>query len=317
MELSGYTIEARRWGTEPRGDRTCTFYVFQRKVTWTNVNSETSLPVSVRTMGEDSYFAGVNFHDYMRVDHQTAFGVPIDSAQGMLNAWRSAEDRDGTGIATKNVTVLQRADGEVFMSRDIEVVNTNTSLSAAFVVERDMDISSGLPKRAVVVIPNLTKETSDALLTTLSNKAILDIDNTAYRNSGVRRKIHDSGLSDLFIIGKMAGTGSTVGNNSAVGDIYNFKQEIRTSDEGVVWRVIFGRRVTTSEQSAVNWANDSSDRPLLNNLKAHKGGRIDYLSNLGLWVAMRETWLTITSNDATDGYLNTYAVILPDNPVIP
>jgi len=296
LTTAGYTLEARRWVTEARGDRTCTFVTFQRKVTWSNINDAGNLPDTWRTMGEKGYYAGQNFLKHKRVDSEMAYGVPIDNADDILTELKNEEDPVGNGYATKSVTVFQRQNGEVWIGRDTEQLNTDSALSSAILLQRDMDISNGTPKRFVGILPNLLDATATNVLNTLRSTTVITVDGTAYRNAGVRREPRDSGLSDIFIIGKIAGSGSLVKDSYAIGDTFNFQQRIRVSDDGVRYRVVFSRRVTDVEQDAVDWADASSDRPVLNGRKAHKGGKLDYAENLGLWIAIRERWTSDINN---------------------
>ena len=291
LEQSGYTLEGRRWVTEERGDRTCTFFTFQRKVTWENINDDGDDVDTVRQMGESGYHAGQAYLGYLQKQEQVAFGVPLDDASSVVDKWHTTGTPGTDGWATSDVTLIMKPDGEAYISRTREPSNSTTALASGILLEREMYAALGLPKRAVIILPNLTKSNADSVLSTLKSQTTITIDGTTYRNAGVRRNIHSSGLADLIITGKILGIAPTNANNYAVGDTVIFAQEIIIADDGETrYRHTVGRRITESESAAVDWANQSDEKPFQNNLGTHKGGKVNKLTNLGLYEALKETW---------------------------
>ena len=314
LALTGYTVIDRQWRTEPRGDRTCTFQTFQRKVEWTNVNDDGTDVDTIRIMGEDGYYAGVNYLKHLQSQSETAFGVPIDDAADILTGWHGDEDPSASGLATVNVAIQMRGDGEVYISRTREPVNTTATTSSGIVIERNMFNGGGTPKSCVVLIPNLLKATADSLLNTLRTATTITMDSTTYRNSSVKRRIHPSGLCDLIVTGNIATVGNVI-NRYQDGSISNFGQSIEVDDDGTRYRVIAQRLVVESEESAVKFMNaeDPYDgvelaslvRPVKNNLKQHLDGRMDYSPNLGRYICVRLVWQNVEPT------VGTYAVAPP------
>ena len=298
LEQSGYTIGARRWVTEPRGDRTCTLVVFQRKVTWENINDNGDDVDTVRQVGESGYHAGQAYLGYLQKQEQVAFGVPLDDASTVVDTWHS--EVPGTdGWATSDVTLIMKPDGEAYISRTREPENTNSSTSSGLLLEREMYATGSFPKRAVVILPNLKKFTAQTRLGQLKGATNIKIDNTTYRNGGVKVNYHPSGLVDLIITGNLVGMASTRANNYAIGETTVFAQEIIIADDGATrYRHTVGRLITASESEAIDYANQSDQKPFQNNLNTHKGGRVNKLTNLDLFEALKETW-TASNNFST------------------
>jgi len=311
LALSGYTILDRRWRTEPRGDRTCTFFTIQRKVIWSNIDTSDRKDVStIRTIGEEGYYAGVNYLKYLQSQNEMAYGVPIDDAANILAQWHSDEAPATSGYATSNVAIQVRGDGEVYISRTREPVNPAstvlaTAMATGFLIEREMFSGGGIPQRCVVLLPNLLKTTADALLVALRTASTITLDSTVYRNDRVRRNVHPSGLCDLIITGKIATVGNVL-NEYQDGTVKNYGQKIVVVDDGTRYRVTAQRIVDASEAEVIKFMNAESPyngaalpngvnlaalvRPPKNNLKQHLDGHMEYSPKMDRYIGIRLVW---------------------------
>jgi len=291
LEQSGYTLEGRRWVTEERGDRTCTFFTFQRKVTWENINEAGNAVDNDHDMEIDGYYSGDQYLKLNYSKRNVAYGVPIDDAEDVVEKWTDDENPATTGYATERISIILQPNGEVFLSRILDQANTDsTAYTDGFIITRNMDMGTGTPKAIVVMVPKLTKTAADAIISTLKSRAVITLDGTTYRNYGVTRNILPSGLANVLIEGRILGlTGRR--SNLALGLITGYKMFITVSDDGAQpYLVQFDRLVTESRAEAVIHAQTSDIRPTLNNLRGHRGGRVDYAENMGVWVAFAEHW---------------------------
>lgn len=291
LEQSGYTLEGRRWITEERGDRTCTFVTFQRKVTWENINEAGNAVDNDHDMEIDGYYSGDKYLKLNYSKRNVAYGVPIDDAADVVTKWTDDEDPATSGYATEKISIIMQPNGEVFLSRVLDYANTDsTDYTNGFVIRRNMYMVNAVPKAIVVMVPKLTKTDADSLISNLGSRSTIVLDGTTYRNYGVSRNILPSGLANVLVEGRILGlTGRR--SNMVLGEILGYKTFITVSDDGAQpYKVVFDRLVTANESAALTWANGSTNRPSLNNLRGHKGGRVDYVENYGVYVAFRETW---------------------------
>jgi len=307
LALTNYTIIDRQWQTEPRGDRTCTFQVFQRKVSWSNSDEEGTDVKSIRTIGEEGYYAGVHYLKHLRRESETAYGVPLEDAANILNAWHADEDPDATGKATVNVAIQVRSNGEAYITRTIEYANKKATPAVSatahgILLERQMFTGGGIPRRSVVLIPNVIHDVADALLATLRTATTITLDDTVYRNASVKRSVRPSGLCDITVEGKIATAGSVLSQYQD-GSIADFTQQIVVDDDGARHRVTGQRLIVQSEASAVQFMNGQGPyngatkaqltRPNRNNLKQHLDGHMKYSAKMDRYICLRFVWASV------------------------
>lgn len=300
---SGFTEVMRKFEVGDKGDRTGTLYVFYRKVTWPNTVAAATGPARNVQTGEEGTLSEKGL-GYKKT--KTYNGIDADAnGQTALTGLVTADASDDSW-RIEGIHMFERDNGEAVVVAQRQAINTAVTVDDYILHSVERNPATGTWTGITQYWPNLTSAAAATLLTTLLGTTSFSYNGSTYYLSGLRKEIDPAtGLVTLYRSGKVASASVSWINQTGHEDRL-YDQYFVVADDGQTYRVNIRRKVFDSQTDAVAWMNGTDGSTAstylsigVNNIKAHRTGRIRALSDTGNFEALKEHWTAVSNTAAS------------------